>query len=68
MTCKGDAFNLTLALVLHSKPNRKPTCFFVCALEPTLVGGRGLEIQTPPARDQTGLREFDPLYFIFPHV
>lgn len=38
--------------------------FFVCALEPTLVGGRGLELQTPPSPDKSGLRKLYPLYFI----
>lgn len=64
VTCKGEVVTLTFALVLHFKPNHNPTFFFVCALEPTLVSGRGLAIQTPPSPDKSGLRKLYSLYFI----
>lgn len=62
VTCKGEVFALTFALVQTSTHNL--TSFFVCALEPTLFGGRGLEVQTPPSPDKSGLRKLCPLYFI----
>lgn len=64
VTCKGDVVTLTFALVLHFKPNHNPTFVFVCALEPTLVGGRGLEIQTPPSPNESGLRKLYPLHLL----
>lgn len=64
VTCKGEALTLTFVLVLHFKPNHSLNVFFVWALEPALVGGRGLEIQTPPSQDKSGLSKLRLLCFI----
>lgn len=64
VTCKGEVFPLTFVFVLHFKPHHNPTFFFVCTLEPALVGGRGPEVQTPPSPDESGLCKLYPFDFI----